>query len=82
MKNAFEPSAGSGVGKHTASHFIAAQPAIGPGDLRPEGRQNFRQGRLAGFNDLARKVVSVHHRDTTRTEKLGRGRLSHADPAS
>jgi hypothetical protein len=79
MQDVFELPASGGVGKNAACQFIAAQLAVRPGELGAEGCQHFSQRRLARLNDLARQVVSVHHRNPARTEELGRGGLAHAN---
>ncbi len=68
MKNRFELMEGGRIGKDTAGHFVAAQPAIRPGNLRAEGGQDLRQGRLPKLNDLARQVVGIHDRNPARVK--------------
>ena len=79
MKDAFEPLAGSGVGKYAAGEFVAAQAAIRPDGFGAKGGDNLREGGLPGLDDLARQVIGVHHTDAAVLEELGRSGLAHAD---
>ena len=81
VQYAFEPLAGSRVGEHAASQFIAAQLTVRPEDFSAEDRSNLSEGGLAGLNDLPCQVVGVHHRNPAIAEDLGRSGLAHANAA-
>src|SRR5882672_5620929 len=81
VKDAFKAFAGGRVGKNGAGQFVAIQMSFFVDHLRAKGSADFGQGRLAGLDDSARKVISIDHGDVAGANQLSAGGFAHSDAA-
>ena len=81
VQNGFKFFAGSGVRKNNLRQFIPAQLGAGGDNVPAKNRLDFRQSRLARFNQLVRQFVGIHDLCAAFAEKLGGDGLAHANAA-
>jgi hypothetical protein len=81
MQDGFKFFPGGGIGKNDLRQLITAQLAVGGDNALAENRLDFRQGGLAGFNELPRQLVRVHDLRAMLAEKLSGGGFAHAHAA-
>ena len=78
VQNGFEFFAGGGIGKDNPREFVTAQFAIRGDNVFAENRLDFRQGGLAGLNELARQFIRIHDLRAAFAKKLGSGGFAHS----
>jgi hypothetical protein len=81
VEDGFELFASLGIGEDAVGESLAEEPAIGAEDGGAEESPNFREGRLARFDDFAGEEVGVHDRNGAFEQQLVGGGFSHADAA-
>ena len=81
VENGFEFFTGGGIGKHDSRQFITTKPSVRRNDCPAKFSLNFREGGLAGLNELPREFVGIHNLRAAAAKEFGGGGFAHAHAA-